>query len=95
MIKTSKLDEALKTAERGDILPDGSIFLGWRAVEERSQGAVECPKCNGFSEPVDCTKEEIRSDLNCGRSWSCCSMAFKCKGCGARLVGHRPAPEME
>lgn len=82
-------------SERGDTLQNGAVFLGWNALDERSDNAVECPKCSGFAEPVDCTAEEIASDLNCGRSWACCVAAFKCKKCGTRLLTNRPAPEME
>lgn len=81
-------------AKAGDELASGAFFLGWDGIEDRNQNAVECLTCHGFSEAVDPTPIEIRSELNCGRRWACCCAAFVCKSCGKRWVGHRPAPEM-
>jgi hypothetical protein len=81
--------------KRGDEIAPGNIFfLGWTDLD-RDADAVECLKCGGFAPEADCTAEEIESTLNCGRPWACCVAAFVCKKCGARMVGHRNAPEME
>ncbi len=81
--------------ERGDEIAPGNIFfLGWGDLP-REKDSVECLKCGGYAEEVESTEEEIRSELNCGRSSECCCAAFVCKKCGARMVGQRDAPEME
>lgn len=61
----------------------------------RGTDAVECPKCQGFAAEVDSTPDEIASDLNCGRFYACCCVAFVCKRCGTRIVGRKEAPEAD
>lgn len=72
----------------------GVYFLGWDGLP-RAKDAVECLKCGGYAEEVASTKEEIDGPLNCGQSYACCCAAFVCKKCGARMAGHREAPEMD
>lgn len=79
--------------EIGDEIAPGGIF--YCGFVSRNSEAAECLRCGGFAEQANSTKEEIESELNCGRSWACCCVAFVCKKCGARMVGSREAPEME
>ena len=60
----------------------------------RDATGIKCV-CGGYADEVECTQEEIRSDMNCGRSFACCVAAFVCILCQKRLVGTREAPEME
>lgn len=60
---------------------------------ERGQQGIKC-SCGGYAERVDTTDEE-RKKYGCGRSWSCCDVAFVCGLCKTRWVGKQPAPEME
>jgi hypothetical protein len=76
----------------GEIEPGNIFFAGWDI--DRGTDAVECVKCGGFCESAESTPEEITSELNCGSSSACCCVAFKCKRCGARMVGAQDAPEM-
>ena len=64
---------------------------------ERGTEAIECKKCHGFAERVDCTAEECAT-FTCGRDSpgrECCARAFVCKACGQRYAGKQAAPEME
>ena len=62
----------------------------------RDQNGIQCVACNtGYAKSVDCTKEEC-SKYGCGRDspgMECCSAAFICLNCNARLVGTRESPE--
>ena len=62
---------------------------------ERDCDAVACPKCNGYADSVGSTEDEINSDLNCGRSYACCCMAFVCRICKTRILAHALAPDVE
>ncbi len=59
---------------------------------ERDDDAFPCPKCKGYADRVECTKEE-REQYGCGRSYDCCSIAFVCIKCGHRFAMSLPAPE--
>lgn len=64
---------------------------------KRSTTGIPCPKCNGYSERVNCTAEEIKK-YGCSRDsigGECCARAFVCKVCGHREAMKAPAPEME
>jgi hypothetical protein len=58
---------------------------------DREAEGIEC-KCGGYARRVDVTKDEERL-LGCGRP-RCCSRAFVCAVCKARIVGKAEAPEM-
>ena len=60
----------------------------------RGADGVKC-LCGGYAEETECTRDEIRGPVNCGRSWACCVAAFICVVCGSRIVAGREAPEME
>lgn len=58
----------------------------------------KCLKCSAEGdalEEVACTKEEINSRFNCGRSYACCCVALVCKTCGTRIRAGRAAPEWD
>lgn len=78
----------------GDEISPGTFYLPYDAISDRGQSGLECPSCYGYCERVESTQEEVRSDLNCGRSYACCCVAFLCKVCGKRWVGQQPSPEM-
>jgi hypothetical protein len=61
---------------------------------DRDTNAMPCPKCNGYADRVDCTKEEIQNQ-GCGRNYECCGRAFVCRICKTRITGIASAPEME
>ena len=58
---------------------------------EREATGIEC-QCGGYAVQVDTTAEESEK-YGCG-GYDCCSRAFVCKVCGARIVGNAKAPEM-
>ena len=60
----------------------------------RNINAVPCPKCNGYADSVELTKEEI-ANQDCGRSYPCCGRAFVCRLCKTRIVGNAEAPECD
>lgn len=54
-----------------------------------------CPACASIEvQEVECTREEIDSPFNCGRSYACCCVALSCGGCGARIRARREAPDV-
>ena len=59
---------------------------------DRDAEGVCCPKCKGYAENAEVTKEEDY-EYGCGRFMGCCSRAFICKLCGARILGKAEAPE--
>ena len=59
---------------------------------ERDTEAIPCPKCNGYADKVECTKEEIKNQ-KCGRKYECCVAAFICRVCETRIVAELEAPE--
>ena len=59
---------------------------------KRETDAIPCPYCNGWSDKVDCTKEEIKSQ-KCNRRYECCVAAYICRCCGLRIVAELEAPE--
>lgn len=65
-----------------------------RELIPRNQLGVKCQKCGGYSEGVDCTKEEI-SLQDCGRNYAHCISAFVCGLCNTRFLCNLKAPEME
>lgn len=89
-----EIAELVGKKERGDHLYGDTYFIGWCSIGREQQG-FECPSCHGYCEETECTEDEILSDLNCGRTYACCCVAFKCKLCGKRWVGKANAPEME
>jgi hypothetical protein len=62
-------------------------------VLERGARAIKC-ECGGYAERVQTTAEE-RAEYGCGRTISCCDVAFVCSICKTRWVGSQPAPEGE
>jgi hypothetical protein len=77
-----------KAKKKEKIIPHEGRFI-------RDLAAVACPECNGYADRVKCTKEEIKNQI-CGRKgYECCCRAFKCRICGARIVGNAQSPEME
>lgn len=68
---------------------DGTKIYG---IERYADG-VPC-QCGGYADEVDCTKEEINSDMNCGRSFACCVGAFVCRVCKKRIVASLNAPDI-
>lgn len=60
---------------------------------DRDSISIACSKCNGLADRVDCAPEEDRK-FNCGLFYECCSRAFICRVCGARLVGKAESPNM-
>ena len=60
----------------------------------RGIDAIKC-SCGGYAGEADCTEDEIKGSLNCGRSWACCVAAFVCALCGKRHLRRREAPEMD
>lgn len=71
-----------------------SVFRAGGRIPREAEG-IKCPACGtGYAEQVETTPEENNA-YGCGRSWGCCSRAFVCANCGARIVGTAEAPEME
>ena len=58
----------------------------------RNADGIKC-ECGGYADSADVTDAEERR-YGCGRP-GCCSRAFVCAKCGARIVGTAEAPEME
>lgn len=66
-------------------------------IEERINrdvDAIACPKCNGYADRVEATKEEIEKQ-SCRLPWECCIGVFVCRLCKSRLISEAEAPEME
>ena len=61
---------------------------------ERNINAIKCD-CGGYAERVICTKEEIESDKNCGKSYECCVRAFVCCICKKRIIKTAEAPDID
>ena len=60
----------------------------------RSANGIPCPKCNGYSESVESTQDEIAA-FDCIGQFGCCVRSFVCRLCKTRTVGSAEAPEME
>ena len=60
---------------------------------ERDTKVIPCPVCNGFCDESTMTKEEIKQH-DCGKGYQCCSKAFECRICQARIIAKLEAPEM-
>lgn len=62
---------------------------------DRDAPGTACP-CGGYADRVhnhEFTKKQIKSRLNCGRSYACCIGAFKCRICKTTLVMPLAAPD--
>lgn len=66
-------------------------------VVGRDDKAIECRRkgCHGYAPRVDDVTEAEWRAHGCGRSWACCTRAFKCNRCGDRVVVKSEAPEMD
>jgi hypothetical protein len=65
-------------------------------VHDLDRGVDGAPcRCNGYADKLDAgpTAEEIK-EHDCGRSYACCTGAFKCRLCGLRFIATFKAPEM-
>ena len=59
---------------------------------ERDVKSIPCPKCNGYSDKVECTKEEVKNQ-KCNRKYECCVAAYLCRVCKTRTVAELLAPD--
>lgn len=64
---------------------------------ERYATGTYC-SCNGYADRIESgkegypTEEEIE-ELDCGRWYCCCLVAFRCRLCGKRFLLNQAAPE--
>ena len=61
-------------------------------VFPRDVEAIPCPRCNGYCDEVEMTKEEI-AQHDCGKGHQCCAKVFICRVCDSRIITKLEAPE--